>query len=597
MSGRSCQIVGFGAGRGASDYGSVIEASSQSGPVIDFNGYVLPSSSMGKIAPLSGVTIKGSGVADPTKLNSGIKMKSMSSATFSDIAIFNTGGPCIELAENPGSGVYLCDFERIILCTPVSAKANDVPYFYANESNGNRFRGFGLRSISASDDVGVSGAVIIESNDTYSSHDNLFDAWWFEYLHAPDGGCIVSSSGNANTFSGFQFFDMSKESGASNTAYFRLLSPAASPNYGGNQVIGIIPGRSTSSLSIDAGVHVAQSNNRIVGVKGYKGYNVQIDSGVDHTYVHLGGSSASASTSAVVDNSGTLTNTYFDEWTNTKYRNGVQVFDIPKTDVQVFSENGTWSKPDGAVSVDVTCIGPGGGGGSGRRGAASTVRCGGGGGGSGGYTRATFPASTIINSVSVTVGARGSGGGAVSADDTNGNPGDSGGIVAFGSYVRATGGGGGSGGTTGAGAGGSAGVGITPGVVGGAASTTGGAGLGGGTNTACGPGGAGGGITSGDSASNGGTGGYNNAFRASRGAAGVVDTTSPTPATQSAENSGIPGGGAGGGAASITQAAQDGADSTYYGNGGGGGGASLNGYSSGAGGDGGYGVCIAVTEF
>ena len=51
------------------------------------------------------------------------------------------------------------------------------------------------------------------------------------------------------------------------------------------------------------------------------------------------------------------------------------------SDLQVFTSNGTWTKPSGARTVHVICIGGGGGGGSGRQGAASSSRIGGGGGG------------------------------------------------------------------------------------------------------------------------------------------------------------------------------------------------------------------------
>lgn len=96
-------------------------------------------------------------------------------------------------------------------------------------------------------------------------------------------------------------------------------------------------------------------------------------------------------------------------------------FDTIADQVDVFTANGTWTKPTGAVSVDVLAIGSGAGGGSGRRGAAATVRCGGGGGGAGGVTmRAGIPAVNLGATVSVVVSAGGAGGAAVATDDTNG---------------------------------------------------------------------------------------------------------------------------------------------------------------------------------
>ncbi|MFC9335683.1 hypothetical protein [Arthrobacter sp. NPDC057009] len=58
----------------------------------------------------------------------------MSSATFVDIAVRDTGGPCIGINPSPGSGFYVCDMERLTLNIPVGAKANDVPYFRAIEA-------------------------------------------------------------------------------------------------------------------------------------------------------------------------------------------------------------------------------------------------------------------------------------------------------------------------------------------------------------------------------------------------------------------------------------------------------------------------------
>lgn len=235
----------------------------------------------------------------------------------------------------------------------------------------------------------------------------------------------------------------------------------------------------------------------------------------------------------------------------------------------------------------------GSGGGSGRRGAAASVRCGGGGGASGAMVNNYFvPAALLGTTFTLTLPAVGTGGAAVTADSTNGNPGTSSVAASFasGSLTVSTfsGGGAGAGGTNAAGAGGSAQLGPISGQSGGSASVTGGVG-GAGNNTTNGgasSGGSGGGITSADSASAGGAGGLQtlqNGFTTAAG--GVVGGASP--GAGSAAMAGLGGLGAGGGAASTTAAAQAGATPTGYGAGGGGGGASVNGNNSGAGGNGG----------
>lgn len=277
----------------------------------------------------------------------------------------------------------------------------------------------------------------------------------------------------------------------------------------------------------------------------------------------------------------------------------VKVDVAPAPDIQVFTANGTWTKPTGATSVTATVIGAGSGGGSGRRGAAGTVRCGGGGGGSGGVSTASIPASSLTTTVTVVVGTGGTGGAAVTANDTNGNAGGNGNPSNFGTYVLAgTNTTGGSGGTNATGLGGAAGTGnLGSGAAGAAASTTGGIGGNGASQTGSPGGGSGGGITTGDVAANGGAGGRNIGANNVAAAAGVVDTTSPGAGYAQPTDSSLPGNAGGGGAASITTAAQTGGVGGIYGAPGGGGGASLNGNNSGAGGNGASGVIVITTYF
>lgn len=74
---------------------------------------------------------------------------------------------------------------------------------------------------------------------------------------------------------------------------------------------------------------------------------------------------------------------------------------------QVFTANGTWTKPSGAQYVEVEVVG-GGGGGGGVTGAGAGVGSGGG-GGSGGYVRKLFAASALSATEAVVIGAGGAG--------------------------------------------------------------------------------------------------------------------------------------------------------------------------------------------
>lgn len=272
------------------------------------------------------------------------------------------------------------------------------------------------------------------------------------------------------------------------------------------------------------------------------------------------------------------------------------------TDVQVFTATGsnTWTKPSGAIWVEVICIGGGGGGGSGRRGADGSVRCGGGGGGGGGYSKVTLNASLLGSTETAYVGTGGTGGTAKTTNDASGAAGNNGNASYFGSYIQATGGNGGSGGTNANGFGGSYGTGlISNSANGGAANTSGGAGASGGVgNYAPSSGAAGGGISSADAVANGGTGGAKATFYYTTTAGGTSGTSGASGGNGNTMTGIYCGTGGGGGASSRTTNAGSGGNGASYGAGGGGGGASLNDIgNSGAGGNGADGIVIVITYF
>jgi len=262
----------------------------------------------------------------------------------------------------------------------------------------------------------------------------------------------------------------------------------------------------------------------------------------------------------------------------------------------------TFTIPAEAKTVEFFAIGAGGGGGSGRRGAAGTARFGGGGGGSGGVMILTRSVAELASrTVSIGLGAGGAGGAAVTANDTNGNPGTNGvdtTLVISGVTLFASRGGFGSGGTAAAGSGGSGGAALFSGTAGSSSSATAAPN---GSNVltnagfSAGGGGAGGGISTGDVSYGGAIG------RAQGWYAGGQNTnssggTAPGGNGQNASDvftqvlGSQPGGaGAGGAAGNASTAGGNGGNGADYGGAGGGGGASVNGFPSGAGGNGGDG--------
>jgi len=266
---------------------------------------------------------------------------------------------------------------------------------------------------------------------------------------------------------------------------------------------------------------------------------------------------------------------------------------------QVFTSNGTWTKPAGAQSVNIQLLGGGAGGASGARNITGAIRLGGGGGGGGGFFQATVPASALGATETVTIGAGGNGGaGIASPANTVGIDGSVGADTIFGVF-RAVGGFNGRGSTTGA-----AGTGLQLSNSGGAAAsagTSGSPGVPGTTTTAFAPGGAGGGAGAGMTAvsapTNGGAGGRSSILNITGGtggvpgAAGSAGSPNPTPSLFAA------GSGGGGGGSSVAGAGGAGGAGGFPAGGGGGGGATESGTTSGAGGAGAAGIAIVTTYF
>jgi hypothetical protein len=307
LNGYACSIIGLLYGYHETTgtmKGTVIKATApQTGPVLDFTGWKAPGSARGQVE-FGGFTIEGDNTADPTRAHKGIKFAG--SAIYAhDIVAWKTGGAPIDFVS-----AQLSDFDRLLAITPVGAKVNDVAYMMGTgAANGNYLGRLRFRSTSGSGDVGVSGALVLKDDGTYAPLINTFDSAWFEFLHVPNGGCLISVKGSKNVFRDTQFFDCGKEAGATGTTYFRFAD-ATVENQGGNVVQGYIPGAQAGS--IDSGVELLQSNNVVEGVKGFNGNNVIWGPGVNRNTVIFHGCEATATAAGVVDNSGTQTNIVID---------------------------------------------------------------------------------------------------------------------------------------------------------------------------------------------------------------------------------------------------------------------------------------------
>lgn len=98
--------------------------------------------------------------------------------------------------------------------------------------------------------------------------------------------------------------------------------------------------------------------------------------------------------------------------------------DSIEVDEQTFTSSGTWTKPAGAIMTYIYCVGGGGGGGSGGRG---THHSGGGGGAGGGTDLQMFISAALQSTMSVAVGAAGSGAAAKTSSNAIGGDGSKGG--------------------------------------------------------------------------------------------------------------------------------------------------------------------------
>lgn len=293
--------------------------------------------------------------------------------------------------------------------------------------------------------------------------------------------------------------------------------------------------------------------------------------------------------------------------------NGVGVTPaVPTPTIQVFTANNTWTKPVGAVSVQVLVYGGGGGGGSGRKDATGNQKFGGAGGGGGGFSYRLYSAGSLGSTEPLTVGAGGGGGASQTSNSTSGNIGTAGSTSTFsssGNLLTSTGGSAGPGGS---------GAAVSTRTPGGTGSFFNG-GEGGCKSSiqserdvitrnffAPTGGGGGGWISTLNVTATGGLGGPGRNLTMATYQAEMPDFPLVAAAAESANGStvtsdttvNLAGTGGGGGAASTSTNGTAGGAGANYGAGGGGGGASVDGVgNSGAGGAGATGAVIIITYY
>lgn len=312
LSGFSSGMIGSGSAAGAgltTQKGTLLEFVSQTGPALDFTGFVYPRGQRGKVT-FSDFAVKGDGAAGKKGVLLDTGEGGSSGINLRDIIIYNTGGVGLHVKDH-----YLSELSGVIVCNPVNSAASDIPWVLLEGANGNRYIGLGLRSLNFNDavaDTPPSGALRVIAGSVFQHHLSVFIAPWFENLHVGQDSAMVVTQSNKVTFSDPQFFDCYRVVGTTGTTHFRVEAPG-SQNYGGNIFRGLIPGKGGGATNeIEAGIDLRQSANHIHGSKGTGGNNVVLASGVGYTSALLSGAENPGNNAGFADSSGVNTNTLID---------------------------------------------------------------------------------------------------------------------------------------------------------------------------------------------------------------------------------------------------------------------------------------------
>ena len=298
---------------GKGDASAVTATKAQTGPVMDFSGYICNETIWSK-RPIWNFQVIGDGIADPTNTHKGIKLPSDNSIAvmdFHNISISNTGGTGFDSGD-----AEICDF-KLTINQPVSPFANSIPYFSTHGAwNGNNLnltvRGLATTIATAA----TGGAVqILDDGSAHAPGGNRIYVQ-SEYLWIPTNGCIIIVQGDSNDIELVDFDSQVASFGVTTgSRYIKLIQPswASTGTLGGNYVHGYINGADSSEVGyLNGGVEITQDNNRVEGIKGFYQDNVILDPGVNYTYCCLGGQESFAAGPSYIDNSGTSTNLLLD---------------------------------------------------------------------------------------------------------------------------------------------------------------------------------------------------------------------------------------------------------------------------------------------
>lgn len=289
---------------------SVIQMVAQTGPALDFTGYLAANPLFNFGREFGNFCIRGDGVDDTA--NKGIYAKGVQAVHFHDISISGTGGIPLDL-----DSCYMCQFQNVLLNRPVAAAANDTPYLRLRaDTIGNIFTNVGLRSDAAANDAGTACILFDNASATYAPNRNLFDKCWSEFMHIPENGSIVKVVGKENEFRSFNAYDtVTTTANTTNTCVIRF-SPAGVGDDGGNIVSEYVNGK-WGTTSEAYGVILAADRNIVFGNRTSQyGQLVRIDSGVNQSFVFIAGGAGAnylgANPTTITDNSGETDNVIFD---------------------------------------------------------------------------------------------------------------------------------------------------------------------------------------------------------------------------------------------------------------------------------------------